>query len=161
MTLGQLIGNSMTDEFEAFDISEIQNILKYLGSETAIDIGHAEVLQQKTLYAADLITDYLAKLVKMVSFLESKISSVKNKTSLEYKSPDGKTTGEMRKFAGEASADVEELSMQLAKAKGAKMALEKKFDILIKMHHFYKDISSNQRKGIAVSNSSENNNSWK
>lgn len=161
ITLGQLIGSSLVDDFEDFDITDIQRVLKSLGNENPIDIAHAEMLQQKSLYAAELITDHIAKLVKTVSFLEGKVNSVKNKISLDYKSPDGKTTGEMKKAAGESSPEVEALGIQLAKAKGAKIALEKKFDILIKMHHFYKDISNNQKKGIAVNSSGAMDAAWK
>lgn len=159
ITVGALIGTNDIEKFEDFDITEVQKILSQLAVETAIDIAHSEMLQQKSLYAAEIITEYIAKLVKTVGFLESRINSIKNKVALEYKAPEGKTTADMKKQAGESSPEVEELSVKLAKAKGSKTLLERKFDILIKQHHHYKDMSSNQRKGL-VSNKTEIGNGW-
>ena len=119
-TLGKLIGETFTDDFESFDLTEVQSVLAGLASDNAIDIAHADMLQQKTLYAADLLIVFISKLVKTVSFLETKINSVKNKTSLEYEAPEGKkATADMKKAAGESSPEVEAFSIQLAKAKGA------------------------------------------
>jgi hypothetical protein len=162
ITLGQLLGTDLVDNFEDFNLTEVQQVLAGLASDNAIDIAHAEMLQQKTLYAAELLIEYIAKLVKTVSFLETKLNSIKNKTSLEYKSPDGKTTADMKKQAGEASPEVEKIGIMLAKAKGSKTLLERKYEILIKSHHYYKDIGIGMRKGIVSTN---NNNSdmigWK
>jgi len=152
--LGQVVGNSFTDDFETFDISEVKVVLKSLSLEDAIDIAHAEMLQLKSLYAADLLIEHIAKLVKIVSYLESKINSVKSKVSLQYKEKDGKTTAEMKKQAGESNPEVLELGERLAKAKGAKVFLEKKYDILIKLHHYYKDITNSQKKGMVSTTSS-------
>jgi hypothetical protein len=151
MQLKQLVGDSYTENFEEFDLAAVQQVLAALATEQAIDIAHSERLQQKTLFAADLLTEYLAKLIKTVSYLESKMNSVKNKVSLEYNAPDGgKTTMEMKKQAGESSEKVEELALLLAKAKGAKSLVERKYEILLKAHHHFKDLSSNQKKTFGV-----------
>jgi hypothetical protein len=153
ITLGNLVGEGFDDNFESFNLTEIQKVLSQLSNEEVIDIAHAELLQQKSLYAADILIEYIAKLVKTVSYFESKVSSLKNKTALEYKSPEGKTTADMKKQAGESSEEVERLSLQLAKAKGSKNLLERKYELLIKTHHYFKDIASNQKKGIVSTNS--------
>jgi len=148
-TLGDLLGTELEEEFIKFDLTEIQDILSNLQSTNAIDLGHAEELQQKALRGADIISEYLAKLVKTTSYLESKVNSVKNKISLEYVAPEGtRTTIEMRKWAGESAPEVEELAIRVAKAKGSKSILEKKYDILIKLHHHYKDIATGLRKTV-------------
>jgi len=152
VTLKQLIGDSNTDDFLNFDITVIQSVLSQLASDQAIDIAHSEMLQQKALYAADILSEYLARMIKTVSFLESKLNAVRNKVSLEYEASNRKTTMEMKRLAGESDPRVEEIAIELAKAKGAKTALEKKYDLLIKSHHYWKDISASQNKGM-VSNS--------
>lgn len=153
ITLGKIIGEDFSDDFEKFDLTIIQEVLTSLSNENPIDLAHSEMLQQKALYAAELMVEYIAKLVKMVNFYESRINTVKNKTALNYKVEDGRTTADMKKQAGEASPEVEALGLQLSKAKGAKVLLERKYEILIKLHHHFKDISNAQKKGI-VSNSS-------
>jgi hypothetical protein len=158
--LSDAIGTENIEAFGEFDITIVKKVLSSLARDEAIDIAHAEMLQQKTLYAADIIIEYIAKLVKTVGYLESRISTVKNKVSLEYEKPgDGRTTVEMKKQAGECAPEVEELSLKLAKTKGAKVFLERKYEILIKAHHYYKDIASNQKKGI-VSNNTNSNTGW-
>jgi hypothetical protein len=153
ITLGQILGGELVDNFEDFDLTQVQQTLAGLAADSAIDIAHAEMLQQKTLYAAELLIEYIAKLVKTVSFLETKLNSVKNKTSLEYKTVDGsRTTADMKKQAGEASPEVEKIGVLLAKAKGSKTLLERKYEILIKSHHYYKDIGIGMRKGIVSTN---------
>jgi hypothetical protein len=148
ITVGKLIGQTFEDDFESFDLTEIQKVLSALSTDNALDIAHSEMLQQKTLYAADLMIEYMAKLIKMVSYLESKISSLKNKAALAYKAPDGRTTADMKKQAGESDPEVEELASSLARAKGAKLLLDRKYEIIIKSHHFFKDLAGNQKKGI-------------
>ena len=156
ITLGNLIGSRMEEEFAEFDLTDIQNILSNLRNTTAIDLAHAETLQQQSLRGADIISEYLAKLVKTTSYLEAKLNSTKNKISLEYNSPDGgRTTAEAKKQAGEASPLVEELAGRLAVAKGSKSVLEKKYDILIKLHHHYKDIAAGLRKSVLGYNTTE------
>jgi hypothetical protein len=148
LTLGQLLGDELEEDFTQFDMTEAQEILSNLQEVGAIDLAHAEFLQQQTLRAADILSGYLSKLVKTVSYLETKVNSAKNKASLEYQSPSGKTTAEMRKQAGECDPQVEELGTKLARARGSKSLLQQKFDILIKEHHHYKDIATGLRKTI-------------
>jgi len=144
-----LVGVDMEEEFLDFNLTEIQQVLSNLQYTEAIDLPHAEMLQQQALRGADIITEYLSKLVKTVSYLEAKINSAKNKASLEYQSPDGsKVTLEMRKWAGEISSEVEQLQVKMAKAKGAKVLLEKKHDLLIKSYYYYKEIAAGLRKTI-------------
>jgi hypothetical protein len=147
--LGDLLGNQLEEDFAEFDLTEIQQVLSKLQIEEAIDLVHAEMLQQQSLRGADILTEYLGKIVKTVGYLETKVNSTKNKVSLEYSAPDGsKTTADMKKWAGESSPDVEAVQIKLAKAKGSKIVLEKKYDILIRAHHHYKDIAAGLRRTI-------------
>lgn len=150
ITLGQLLGNNDVESFEEFDLTEVQKVLKSLAIEDPIDIAHAEYLQQRSLYGAELLIDLSAKMVKTVGFLESKMNSLKNKCALEYKSTDDKVrvTAEMRKNASECDPRVEELSYILAKAKGAKLAIEKKLDLILKTHYHFKEVAQNHKQGI-------------
>jgi DNA repair ATPase RecN len=153
--LSDFIGNNLEEDFLNFDLSEIQEVLLALRENEAIDISHAEMLQQKALRAADILSEYLGKLVKTVGYLEAKINSTKNKIALEFQAPEGRTTIEMRKFASEASPEVEELQIKLAKAKGSKSMLEKKYDIIVKTHYQYKEVANGMRRTI-IGHSSEN-----
>lgn len=152
--LGDLIGISMEEDFLDFDLSEIQLVLRNLSNNDPIDLAHTELLQLQALRGADVLSEYLGRMVKIVSYLESKLNSAKNKASLDYQAPNGKTTVERAKWAGEAAPEVEELQVKLAKAKGSKIVLEKKYDILIRSHHFYKDIANGMKKTILGSTQS-------
>jgi hypothetical protein len=157
ISLGSLVGTNLVEEFESFDMTEAQDVLKALAHTEAIDQAHAELLQMQSLYAAERLIEHIAKLVKTTSYLESKISSVKNKAALDYKAPDGgKTTADQKKYAGESHPEVEALSIQLAKTKGAKVLLERKYEILIKSHHQFKDISAGLRKSIVGNTNASN-----
>lgn len=150
MEVKDLIGHTMDDKFVDFNLDEIVPVLQSLKNENAIDLPHAELLQQQALRAADILAEHLGKIVKMVSYLESQINTTKNRAALNFtpKSGDKAPSMELRKMAGEAAPELEELSKSLAQAKGAKVALEKKYDILIKAHHHFKDISNGLRKSI-------------
>jgi len=149
ITLGDIIGYNMEEEFVKFDITEIQLVLADLRETDVIDLAHAEYLQQKTLRCADLLTEYLGRVIKTVGYLESKINSVRNKVALEYKAPDGsRTTSDMKKWASESSPDVEIIQVKLAVAKASKIVLEKKFDIIIRLHHYYKEMAAGLRRTI-------------
>ena len=138
--LGDLLGDELEEEFVNFDLTEIQNVLMRLQYTDAIDLAHAELLQQQALRGADIIAGYLGKMVKTVGYLESKVNSVKNKAALNYQDPNGnKTTSDMKKWFSESSPEVEEVQIKLAKAKASKSVLDKKYDILIRSHHHYKD----------------------
>jgi hypothetical protein len=144
-----LVGEELEEEFLHFDLTEIQQVLAKLQYTEAIDLPHAEVLQQQSLRGADILCEHLSKLVKTVSYLEGKLNSVKNKAALNYTSPDGsRVTMEMRKFYAESAPDVEELQEKLAKAKASKTLLEKKFDIIMKSHYYYRDVAAGLRKTI-------------
>ncbi len=147
--VSDVLGLPGEDEFTDFDLTEIQIVLNNLASIDAIDLAHAELLSQQSLRCADILSEYLAKMVKTVSYLEGKINSTKNKISLEYSDPTApRTTVEMKKWAGESSPKVEGLQEKLASAKGTKSLLEKKYDIVIKAHHHYKDIAAGLRRTI-------------
>lgn len=147
--LGDFLGTELEEDFMQFDLTEIQQVLEKLQNTDAIDLAHAELLQQQSLRGADIITEYLGKIVKTVGYLETKVNSTKNKVSLAYLAPDGaKTTADMKKWAGESSPAVEEVQIKLAKAKGSKIVLEKKYDILIRAHHHYKDIAAGLRRTV-------------
>lgn len=147
-TLGNLLTDSLEDEFNDFNLTEIQEVLQHLASTDAIDLPHAESLQQRALRGADIVSEYLGRLVKTTAYLESQVSSAKNKASLSYISDQGKTTAEMKKWAGESSPEVEKIAARLARAKGAKSVLEKKYDILVKSHHHYKEIAAGLRRTV-------------
>jgi hypothetical protein len=147
--LGDFLGTELEEEFGNFDLTEIQQVLEKLQNDNAIDLSHAELLQQQSLRGADILTEYLGKIIKTVGYLEAKVNSTKNRVSLEYQAPVGtRTTAEMKKWAGESSPDVEEIQIKLAKAKGSKVVLERKYEILIKSHHHFKDIAAGMRKTI-------------
>lgn len=147
--LNDFVGADLEDNFLEFDLTEIQDILSTLKSTEVIDLAHAELLQLKSLRGADIISEYLGKIIKTIGTLEAKINTVRNKVSLDYKAPDGsRTTTDMRVWAGNSSPEVEEISIKLAKAKASKVVLEKKFDILIKHHHYCKDLAAGYRKTV-------------
>ena len=147
--LGDFLGNELEENFIDFDLTEIQQVLIKLQDTDAIDLSHAELLQQQALRGADVITEYLGKIVKTVGYLETKVNSTKNKSALGYTAPDGtRTTSDMKKWYSESAPEVEEVQIRLAKAKASKVVLEKKYDILIRSHHHYKDIASGLRKTI-------------
>lgn len=147
--LGDLLGDDLEVDFENFDLAEIHKVLDSLQDITAIDLAHAELLQQQSLRGADVLIEYLAKIVRTVGYLETKVNSTKNKVSMEYLAPDGaRTTLDMKKWAGETSPEVEKVQIKLATAKGAKLYLERKYEILIKSHHHFKDIAAGMRKTI-------------
>lgn len=147
--LKDLVGDDLVEEFSQFDLTEIQNVLKYLESENPVDLAHAEMLQQKALRGADVLTEYLGKIVKTVSYLEGKLNSVKNKVALGYQNPDGgKTTTDMKIWASNCSPEADDIQIKLSKAKASKIVLEKKYDLLIKTHHYYKEITAGMKKTI-------------
>lgn len=147
--LGDFIGVSLEENFMDFDLSEIQDVLMQLRNNDAIDLAHAELLQQQSLRGADILTEYLGRIVKAIGVLEAKINTAKNKAALEYKAPDGaRTTTDMRIWYSAIAPEVEELQIALSKAKASKMVLDKKYDIIIKNHHYYKDIAAGLRKSI-------------
>lgn len=149
VSLGDFLGTELEENFIIFDMTEIQQVLENLREVDAIDLSHAELLQQQALRGADILTEYLCKIVKTLGYLETKVNSTKNKVSLSYKAPDGaKTTLDMKKWAADVSPEVEAIQIKLGAAKGCKMLLEKKYDILIKSHHHYKDIAAGLRKTV-------------
>lgn len=148
-TIGNLIGSELVEDFSTWDYSEIHKVLSKLAIFEAVDLSHAEMLQQQSLRGADIVCEYLGKIVKTVSYLETKLNSAKNKAALEFKPAEGqKATAELRKLHGESAPEVEELAIKLARAKGVKVLLEKKYDILIRSHHHYKEIAQGLRRTI-------------
>lgn len=147
--LGDFLGTNLEEDFMNFDLTEVEAVLENLRDIDAIDLSHVEVLQQQSLRGADIITGYLGKMVKTIGYLEAKVNSTKNKVSLEYKDPDGsRTTIDMKKWAGESSPEVEVVQIKLANAKGSKLVLDRKYEILVKSHHHFKDIAAGLRKTI-------------
>jgi len=144
-----LIGEGLEENFLDFNLTEVQDVLSKLQYTEAIDLPHAEMLQQLALRGADILSEYLSKMVKTLSYLEGKVNAVKNKAALNYTSPDGsRVTMEMRKFYSEAAPEVELFQESLAKAKGSKVLLEKKYDLLMKSHYYYKEIANGYKKTI-------------
>ncbi len=153
--LGDLLGNELESDFSEFDLTEIKAVEAALKDTNAIDLSHAELMQQQALRGADILIEYMAKMVKTIGYLETKVNSVRNKVSLEYQAPDGsRTTTDMKIWAGNASSEVEAIQIRLANAKGSKVYLEKKYDVLIKSHHHFKEIATGLRRTILGYNSS-------
>jgi len=150
VTVKDLIGDKFDDEFETWDMSEIQQLVSELQNLDIFDIAHSEKMQLRALRCADLITGYLGKIVKLSSYYEAKANKVKYSVALDYKSTEGKTTQESRKWAGEASDELMEVEIKLAKIKGTKALLEKKFEIIIRMFHSIKDVASGLRKSLPM-----------
>jgi hypothetical protein len=147
--LGDFLGTELEEDFMNFDLTEIQQVLGTLQETDAIDLAHAELLQQQALRGADILTEYLGKMVKTVAYLEAKVNSTKNSVARDYQAPDGsRTTVDMKKWAGEASPEVEQLNIKLGKAKGSKIVLERKYEILVKAHHHFKDIAQGLRRTV-------------
>ena len=148
-TLGDFLGHDAEEDFLDFDLTDIQEILSNLKNTDAIDLAHSEYLQQQCLRGCDILIEYMGKLTKMYGLYETKISSAKNKASLEYQSPDGKKAStDQRIWAGTIAPEVEELQLKLSKIKAGKVVIEKKYDLLIKAHHHYKSISEGYKKSI-------------
>lgn len=146
ITLGSIIGSKPVEEFENFNMTEVQYVLSKLSFDQVIDEGSALLLAQQSLNAADILIEFIAKLTKSVSILDSKVTNLKNKVALAYKTADGRTTAEMKKQAGESDPGVLSLQEQLAKAKGAKAAVEYKYEVVVKAHHHFKDLAGGHRK---------------
>ena len=146
--ISDIIGESFEDDFYSFDMTEVQDLVSHLQNDDAIDLPHAEVLQQKALRCADILSEYIGKVVKAVSYYDAKITSTKNGAALNYTNSGGKTTMDMRRYAGESDPEVERLNLALAKVKGTKAVLDKKYEIVIKSHHHYKDIAAGLRKTV-------------
>jgi len=147
ITVGDVLGDSLEDAYLNFDITEIQELVGRLQNTNVPDLAHAEYLQQQALRCADILSEYIAKLVKTIHYLDSEVSRVKNQTALNYTPKDGtRMSIELRKMAGEASQEVNDLQIKVARAKGSKVILDKKYEIIIKSHHHYKDIASGLRR---------------
>jgi hypothetical protein len=152
--LGDFLGTELEEDFSDFDLTEIEKVLENLRDIDAIDLSHVEALQQQALRGADIITGYLGKMVKTIGYLETKVNGVKNKVALEYRAPndsDGntvRTTIDMKKWAAEQSPEVEKWQIKLANAKGSKLVLDRKYEILVKSHHHFKDIAAGLRRTI-------------
>jgi hypothetical protein len=150
-TIADLIGRDADESFVDFDLSEVKSLLGNLATSDVPDVSHAENLQREALRCADIISDYLGKITKSISYLENKHNSEKNRIALNYKPEDGSRVSiELRKMAGEADTSLHDLSLKISRAKGAKSALDKKYDIVIKTHHYYKDIAAGYRKVINI-----------
>jgi hypothetical protein len=144
-----IVGDTLDDAIFEFDLTEVQNVVSKLQSEDVPTLAQAERLCQEALRGADILSEYLAKVHKIMNYLDAKVATTRNKIALDYVPPDGaRNSIELRKMAGEASQEVLDLEINLAKVKGAKTLLEKKYDIIIKSHHHYKDIATGLRKTI-------------
>lgn len=146
--LQEFINFSSIDEFKQFDLTEVKSILSSLSNTQPFDLAHTELLQQQALRGADLISDYLGKIANMLGVAEAKCNTLKNKKALDYKATDGKTTATAKLQAAESDTEVENALIQIAGLKASKIFLEKKYDVLIKTHHFYKDIAAGYKKAI-------------
>lgn len=158
-TLGALLGAHDEEEFESYDLTEVKGVLQNLKLD-AIDEGMALFLQQKTLRGADILSVYLARLIKTIAILEAKVTAAKNKASLDYKAVDGRTTADMKKYAGESDPGVEKLQIRLGRAKGAKQAIASKYEILLKSHHHFKDLALGYRQGNKMTTPGKPTSGW-
>lgn len=147
VTVKDIIGIKDEEDFMNFDLTDVQKILTNLNRDVPVDIAHAEKFCQETLRCADILSEYLAKINKTSTYLENRLTIVKNRALVEFTS-DTKVTADIRKAASESNKDVEEISNKISSVKGAKLALEKKYEIMIKSHHHWKDIAAGIRKTI-------------
>ena len=147
--LKDIVGENLEENFLDFDLTEIQQVLNRLQETDVVDLAHIEMLQQQSLRGADILSEYLSKLIKTVGYLEAKLNSTKNNAALTYQEPNGgKVTADMRKYFSECAPEVEEVQIRLAKAKASKAAIEKKYDIIIRAHHHYKDLAAGLRRTV-------------
>jgi hypothetical protein len=142
-----IIGEDDVDDFLNFNLTSIQGVISKLSLDQAVDEANALMLQQYALLAADKILEFIAKTTKTAHNLEHQANQAYNLAALNFKPSDGsKPTMEMRKMAGEADPAVYTIQMRIGKAKGLKAALDRKYDVLIKAHHHFKDIVNSHRK---------------
>ena len=154
--LSDFLGFLDEENFLDFDLTEIQDVLNSLAETDAIDLPHAEHLQQLSLRGAEVITTYLGKIVKTIGHLETFMNKERNLAALSYKDPDGsRTTAEMKKCFSESCPAVIELGLKLAKAKASKIVLDKKYENLIRTHYHYKQIAEGLRKSMVSQGNSE------
>lgn len=147
--LSNILGTNQEEDFENFDLKEIQEILLELRNTEPFDLAHGELMQQRALRGADVCSEFIGKLQKTISYLETKASSAKNRAALDYKGKENeKVTMDMRKFVAESDSAVEDYLLKLAKAKGAKALLDKKYELLLKQHHFVKEICIGFKKSF-------------
>ena len=149
VTIGNIIGGSFDDEVDNFDMTEVQELVAELQNTEVPDLTHAEYLQQRALRAADILTEYLGKIVKVLAYYEALGNRTKNLVALKYENPSGKTTQEDKKRAGESSEELMEIETKVARIKGAKAVIEKKFEIVIRMYHGNKDVALGLRKSLS------------
>lgn len=147
VTVKDIIGSEAEEDFLNFDLTEIQKVLSHLRDDNPVDLAHAEHFCQETLRCADILSEFLAKITKTSTYLENKLNIVKNKAIVDFTS-ESKVTADIRKAASESNPEVEALSNKISSVKGAKLALEKKYEIIIKSHHHWKDIASGLRKTV-------------
>ena len=147
VTVKDIIGSAAEEDFLNFDLTEIQKVLSHLRDDNPVELAHAEHILQETLRCADILSEFLAKITKTSTYLENKLNIVKNKAIVDFTS-ESKVTADIRKAASESSPEVEALSNKISSVKGAKLALEKKYEIIIKSHHHWKDIAGGLRKTV-------------
>lgn len=148
MTTIKDVLSSLEDDFLNFDLSEITEVLSTLQSDIPVDLAQAENMQRLSLRATDVLSEYLVKIIKIIGVLESNLNRKKNEILLTYEAPKGKTTADMRKAASESNEEVEEISNKISKAKAAKIYLDKKYDIVMKTHYYYRDVAEGYKRTI-------------
>ena len=147
-TVRDIVGDcDLEEEFDTISLDEVNVVLDELNSCSIHDVAHAEYLQQKALACANYLANHLSRIVKIASFLESQISTQRNKTAAYYTRDDVKVTNDLRIFAAKACPEAAMLENKLSRVKGIKLLLEKKYDLLLKCHYYFKEIASSF-KGI-------------
>jgi hypothetical protein len=143
VTVNDYIDGDLDGAILNFSLVEVQEVINALQSEDTPTIVEAEKLQLMALRGADILSEIIGKLHKTIHYLDAKTASVKNKASLNFVPPAGvRDSIELRKIAGTASDELLDVEISLSKAKGAKALLEKKYEIIIKSHHYYKDVAN-------------------
>jgi hypothetical protein len=153
ITLGQILGSSFNERFMDFDMGPTQRVLGQLEQEAVHDLAHAELQQQRALRCSNNIGEFLGIIVKNIAYLESKIQSTRNKFALTHipKDEDGKpmkVTVDVRNMLLKSCPEADPLEETLARLKGAKEMLAKKYDSLTKAHYHYKEIADFMRGGL-------------
>ena len=137
-------------DLENFDLTEVQEIISEMREMEVIDLAHADLKQQMCLFLADKLNDHCAVLTKQISKLESNLSVEKNKASLDYKAEEGKTTTDMKVWAGNCAPKVIEIQNSLASLKGVLFLLSKKSDLVLKSFYYFKALSDSYRRTTAL-----------
>ncbi len=152
MKIRDIIGDKMEEDFLEFDYTYIQETLNEVSNSATPNLAMAEYLQFKCLSAADVLIEYSGKLIKYSTYLDNKITSMRNRHAMEFYAANPKAAADIRAMSLKSCPDADELENTSAQLKGTRAIIEKKFDLLIKAHHHYKEVASRLNRMIPSEN---------